>query len=372
MSTTVVGSRTQYPHCPQELIDRILDEFYDSKADLLTCSLVSRFWLQRSRKHLFRSLFWRLQDNTVPRQSITLPLRFSHWVQELFVDFADFESHLVEEFLQDSTFFKLRRLTLANASLVVPDLLHSCTLPMFLRQNPELEHVGFIRVTFASLDQFIPPSGSGIKSLLLHSLEVEEVTEDFRGTTLPVYLESLDVFDVDPEVTDVLFLRSKSPFDLSKLKSLHLREDGHDAILKRASLSLNKLFLFPPSQRLLSCLDLSLLHPRLLPNLIHLTIGANDFKYDAIPDMLTHFSSLLASSDLTFPHLGSLIMIVKMEPGYPRTARKDDSVVEFLSTACAVMPSLKRMALVLQLRGRCLDTFELKTEAGTQPCKGAN
>ncbi|KIK52090.1 hypothetical protein GYMLUDRAFT_180546, partial [Collybiopsis luxurians FD-317 M1] len=42
--------------CPQELVDCIIDELSDSKADLFSCSLVSRSWLQRARKHLFRSI----------------------------------------------------------------------------------------------------------------------------------------------------------------------------------------------------------------------------------------------------------------------------------------------------------------------------
>ncbi|KAJ3819874.1 hypothetical protein EV361DRAFT_769914, partial [Lentinula raphanica] len=41
---------------PQELIDRIIDEFHNSSQDLNTLSLVGRSWLQRARFHIFRYL----------------------------------------------------------------------------------------------------------------------------------------------------------------------------------------------------------------------------------------------------------------------------------------------------------------------------
>ncbi|KAJ3845424.1 hypothetical protein F5878DRAFT_599520 [Lentinula raphanica] len=47
---------------PQELIDRIIDEFHDSSQDLNTLSLVGRSWLQRARFHLFRYLTLVPQD----------------------------------------------------------------------------------------------------------------------------------------------------------------------------------------------------------------------------------------------------------------------------------------------------------------------
>ncbi|KAJ3713105.1 hypothetical protein C8R42DRAFT_685219 [Lentinula raphanica] len=49
-------------YLPQELVDRIIDEFYDSFGDLKNLSLVARSWLHRARCHLFRSLTLNPQD----------------------------------------------------------------------------------------------------------------------------------------------------------------------------------------------------------------------------------------------------------------------------------------------------------------------
>ncbi|KAJ3817794.1 hypothetical protein F5880DRAFT_1511488 [Lentinula raphanica] len=49
-------------HLPQEIINRFIDEFYDSVKDLKILTLVAKSWLHRARQHLFRSLTLVPQD----------------------------------------------------------------------------------------------------------------------------------------------------------------------------------------------------------------------------------------------------------------------------------------------------------------------
>ena len=49
---------------PQEIIDEVIDLFSADKRTLITCSLVSRVWAYRTRKHLFPTLT--LTDKTLP------------------------------------------------------------------------------------------------------------------------------------------------------------------------------------------------------------------------------------------------------------------------------------------------------------------
>ncbi|KAJ3770123.1 hypothetical protein FB446DRAFT_790760 [Lentinula raphanica] len=56
---------------PQEIIDRIVDEFHGSFADLKALSLVARPWLHRTRYHLFRSLTLAPRDLQAIRDNYT-------------------------------------------------------------------------------------------------------------------------------------------------------------------------------------------------------------------------------------------------------------------------------------------------------------
>jgi hypothetical protein len=57
-------TRFSLSDAPQELIDEIIDRCSRDKRTLITCSLISRVWVYRTRKHLFSTLI--LTDKTLP------------------------------------------------------------------------------------------------------------------------------------------------------------------------------------------------------------------------------------------------------------------------------------------------------------------
>jgi hypothetical protein len=57
-------TRFSLSDAPQELIDEIIDRCSRNKRTLIACSLISRVWVYRTRKHLFSTLT--LTDKTLP------------------------------------------------------------------------------------------------------------------------------------------------------------------------------------------------------------------------------------------------------------------------------------------------------------------
>jgi hypothetical protein len=57
-------TRFSLSDAPQELIDEIIDRCSRDKRTLIACSLISRVWVYRTRKHLFSTLT--LTDKTLP------------------------------------------------------------------------------------------------------------------------------------------------------------------------------------------------------------------------------------------------------------------------------------------------------------------
>lgn len=53
---------TRIPSVPQELIDEVLDHLAGDMTTLRSCSLVSKSWIQSSRRHLFSSVFFTATD----------------------------------------------------------------------------------------------------------------------------------------------------------------------------------------------------------------------------------------------------------------------------------------------------------------------
>lgn len=51
------------PHLPEELLDHIVDLLYDTRHTLKSCSLVSKSWIQRTRKYLFASVVFHTAAN---------------------------------------------------------------------------------------------------------------------------------------------------------------------------------------------------------------------------------------------------------------------------------------------------------------------
>ena len=49
-------------HVPQELVDKFIDELKDNNQSLRACSLVSRYWVSRSRRHLFQRIVFPTAD----------------------------------------------------------------------------------------------------------------------------------------------------------------------------------------------------------------------------------------------------------------------------------------------------------------------
>ena len=66
------------PHIPPELLDHVVDFLHDSSDALKSCSLVSKSWITRTRKHLFATIrFYHAEDleswNTVFANPSTSP-----------------------------------------------------------------------------------------------------------------------------------------------------------------------------------------------------------------------------------------------------------------------------------------------------------
>ena len=51
------------PHLPAELLDHVVDHLHDTKDALRNCCLVSKSWIPRTRKHLFASILFALEED---------------------------------------------------------------------------------------------------------------------------------------------------------------------------------------------------------------------------------------------------------------------------------------------------------------------
>jgi hypothetical protein len=75
-------------HLPAEILDHIVDHLHDAEDELMSCCLVSKSWIPRTRKHLFADIEFptakRLQSwkKTFPDLS-TSP---AHYAKTLFID----------------------------------------------------------------------------------------------------------------------------------------------------------------------------------------------------------------------------------------------------------------------------------------------
>ena len=54
--TSWIETTTSQPHLPQEIIDYIVDLLQDERKTLKQCCLVSKSWLPRTRKYIFRKI----------------------------------------------------------------------------------------------------------------------------------------------------------------------------------------------------------------------------------------------------------------------------------------------------------------------------
>lgn len=88
-SPTLMSPPTTPTRLPQELVDTIIDELKNNVASLRVCSLVSKPWVHRSRKHLFEfvhlpTCLLRKWLERIPASSVS-PLDPHHHVRSLFL-----------------------------------------------------------------------------------------------------------------------------------------------------------------------------------------------------------------------------------------------------------------------------------------------
>ena len=213
------------PHLPQEIVDEIIDKLVGDRQSLLSCSIVSTDWVDRSRHHLFAHLKLRSIHHLQSWFGTSLG-RFSHHVRSLVLAQDDESKWITPDALATifndfASFHNVVSLTLANLDLTLFDE-HSLnhffghfsehltsltvkrstvnpeTLLFFVCMFPKLDNLKLNSLvmgntTMPSRRHFITPRFRGKLTLLNIKADGTPMTAPFVDPPLPMAFKELCV-----------------------------------------------------------------------------------------------------------------------------------------------------------------------------------